>query len=136
MLIDTIKADMITAKKAGQKSKDSLLNTLYAEAVAIGKNAGNRPTTDIEVVKVIKKFINGLEETLKVLPLTKQDPFLEEIDILSAYLPRQLTREQLEDIISVKHTEGKNLGEIMKYLKETHDGLYDGKVASEIAKKL
>lgn len=136
MLIDTIKKDMITAKKAGQQNKGSLLNTLYAEAVTVGKNAGNRETTDTEVVTVIKKFIKNLEETLSVLPLTKQDPFLEEVDILGQYLPKQLTSVELEDIIKVQKTEGKNMGEIMKYLKDAYPGLYDGKVASEIAKRI
>jgi len=134
MLIDKIKEDMITAKKLGHKNKGSLLNTLYAEASAIGKNNGNRATTDAEVIAVIKKFLKNLEETLKSIPLTKQGPFLEEVDILNQYLPKQLSKEELTDIIKALDT--KNMGDIMKHLKDNYMGLYDGKVASEIVKGL
>ena len=144
MLIEKIKSDMIAAKKEGYKSKASILSTLYAEAVAVGKNNGNRQTTDAEVITVIKKFLKGIEETFDALGIPKGATSLpveaqaagHEMLILAEYLPKQLVREELEDIIGAQHRAGKNMGEIMKHLKENYAGLYDGKMASEIAKSL
>jgi len=138
MLIAKVKEDMITAKKAGDKNKASLLTTLYAEAVKVGKDKENRDSTDQEVIGVIKKFLKGIDETLQALGNegTAVEIFLAERNILNSYLPTQLNREELEDIIGALHRDGKNMGEIMKHLKENYVGLYDGKVASEIAKSL
>ena len=138
MLIEKIKADMITAKKAGDKNKASLLVTLYSEAVKVGKDKENRDSTDTEVVGVVKKFLNGIDETLQVLGNqgTAVQIFLQERDILNSYLPQQLDREELEDIIGPLHIAGKNMGEIMKHLKENYAGLYDGRIAADIIKRL
>lgn len=136
MLMEKIKADMITAKKAGEKNKATLLNTLYAEAGTVGKNKENRESTDQEVLSVIKKFIKGVDETLQALGNegTAVAIFLEEKKILESYMPQQLTREDLEDIIFGLKT--KDMATVMKHLKENYAGLYDGKTASEIVKKL
>lgn len=152
MLIEKIKLDMFTAKKAGDKVRGTLLNTLYGEASKVGKDQGNRLTTDAETIAVIKKFINNSEEFIKSL---KQQPLLDEkqcelcstleneIKILNEYLPKQLDSIELKRIMisyrNTKHDEGQvcpTMGEYMKLLKDHHAGLYDGKVAVEIAKSL
>lgn len=129
---------MLNAKKAADKNKASLLTTLYAEAVKVGKDKDNRLSTDEETLAVIKKFLKGVDETLQALNNegTAVQIFLSERSILNSYLPQQLDREELEDIIGPLHMQGKNMGEIMKHLKENYAGLYDGKLASEIVKKL
>lgn len=175
MLIEKIKADSIEARKAKETVKANLLVTLLAEVTKVGKDKGNRATTDEEAIAVIKKFLKGVEETLQALDAnlnsvaknyfavvenaaTKNLPAEEamagispaanaltvvkdninvanaEIDILHSYLPKQLTKEELEAII--KNLNTKNVGEIMKHLKDNYSGVYDGKLASEIAKGL
>lgn len=137
MLIDQIKNDMFLSKKSGEKIKSSLLTTLYAEAVRVGKDDGNRLTTDAEVVQVIKKFIKNNEETQNALATQGKhsQELISEADILKAYLPKQLSEMELTGIISSMKDLGKNMGDIMKHLKENYAGQYDGKLASEIAKK-
>lgn len=59
-----------------------------------------------------------------------------EIIILSGFLPKQLTEDELRGVIeSFKAANpDANMGAVMAYLKNEFAGLYDGKLASQIAK--
>ena len=61
-----------------------------------------------------------------------------EIVILEEYLPQQLSSADLEKIIvQLKETTpGLALNVVMKHLKDNYAGQYDGKSASEIAKRV
>lgn len=139
-LMNQIKQDQLQARKAREIKKASLLTTLIGEASIIGKNDGNRETTDEEVIRVIKKFIKGLQEVKQHSNDTAA--FCEcdvEIEILESYLPKMLTTEELEVIIKtmVEGAGGEaTMGSIMGALKSVYPGLYDGKVASGIVKEM
>lgn len=134
-LLQKLKNDQLSLRKL-KNSKDALiLTTLIGEASIIGKNNGNRESTDSEVITVIKKFIKNIEETLKIVP--DHEKSLYEKDILTKYLPEQLTNIELEDIVLKLKTENNfKMGDIMKYLKENFEGRYDGKNASQLIKKI
>jgi uncharacterized protein YqeY len=137
-LLEKIKTDMWDAKKTGNKIESSLLNTLYSDAALIGKNKGQRDTTDEEVVALVKNY---LKKNAEALELVKGDAnatalYHSEKVILERYLPQQLSDVELEGLISSLKDLGKNMGEIMKHLKESYAGRYDGQKASEIAKRV
>ena len=143
MLIDTIKADQLQARKDRYKDTAALLTTFYSEAAMIGKNDGGRTTTDEEVIALAKKFIKNAEERRDNLDKSDaryvNDGF--EINVLSQYLPTQMTDDELKEFIGeVIGTQGlqspKDMGVIMKELKTTKAGLYDGGKASQLAKAL
>ena len=61
-----------------------------------------------------------------------------EIAIIEEFLPKQLSADALEKIL-VEYkatTAGAAMSTAMKYLKEQYPGQYDGKSASEIAKRV
>ena len=137
-LLQRIKSDQVTARKEKNAISTSLLTTLLGEASMIGKNDGNRESTDAEVIAVIKKFIKNIDESLKVkpdkvLPLEKM--------LLEGYLPQQITGTQLEMtiqgiIVSVGAESVRDMGKVMKVLKDSYDGRYDGREASTFVKEL
>jgi uncharacterized protein len=138
-LLEQIKADQLQARKDRLTLKATLLTTLIGEAVMKGKNDGNRESTDDEVVEVVKKFIKNINDTIKFLTeggATETDERLitvkNERQILEAYLPQQLTEDQIVGFLKASglQTAGINKGICMKYLKENFAGRYDGKVAS------
>lgn len=142
-LIEQLKQDQLNARKARDTHKASLLTTLLGESMAIGKTDGNRETTDGEVIAMVRKFIKNLDQVIAVSD--EQDvayhEATSEIEILRQYLPVMLDEAQLRDTISaiVESSGGKgstNMGVVMKVLKATHDGQYDGKVASTIVKEV
>lgn len=142
-LLQQIKTDQINARKARAPLTAQLLTTLIGEAEMVGKNAGNREVTDIEVVSLIKKFIKNISEVLKVVDVNSEawDKATQEQMILEQYLPKQLTADQLRaELVSIStelnaHTL-REMGKVMKVLKERFDGQYDGAAASTIIKEV
>ena len=54
-ILNTIKNDNVTARKSRDIITSSLLSTLYAEAVNVGKNDGNRETSDKETEDMLNE---------------------------------------------------------------------------------
>ena len=141
-LLEKIKQDNIAARKAKNTVKFALLTTLVSEISNIGKNDGNRETTEPESIAVVKKFIKGVDETLKALEFSSNSRVLvaiEEKKILESYLPTQLSEIELTAVVdqiisTLADRSPKQMGVVMKRLKEMHDGRYDGKIASGIIK--
>jgi hypothetical protein len=128
MLIDTIKSDLLLARKMGISTEKNLLTTLVGDAERIGKDKGNRLPTDDEVLAVVKKFLKGIEENIKLkdLPI-----FHEEAAILKRYMPKMLSDESLKQIILDFSKVEPNKGKIMGLLAKSYKNMYDGKKAAE-----
>lgn len=144
-LFNQIKSDQLAARKAKDGLKATLLTTLIGELTAIGKNDGNREVTDADVVKLVKKFLDGVNETIALMTdFSNKDGnadryvnLLKEQCYLTNYMPQQMDEAKLTDLLSelVKEV-GPNLGKLMGLLKERYAGQYDGKIASDVAKKI
>ena len=66
-IVTNIKAASLQARKDRNAPKAALLSTLLGEVQMIGKNNGNRESTDGEAIAVIKKMLNNTTETLNIL---------------------------------------------------------------------
>ncbi len=132
-LMQQIKADQLQARKDRNSEKSSLLTTLIGEAAMIGKNDGNRESTDAEVVGVIRKFLKNVQENKDIASKWSDQIAIARLDveseILSVYLPTQMTAEQIKIALLGRE---KNKGLLMKHLKENFAGRYDGKLAAQI----
>ena len=143
-----IKGDLLEARKSDEHVKKNLLSTLYSETALLGKKKGNRPVeeiTDEETIVVIKKFIKGAEEAYHLCldngRSEKAATAQEELDILKAYLPAQLSEEFLEQFVKgfleKSPQKGKQvIGSIMKELNQHYQGRFDGRKANEIISRL
>lgn len=139
-LLQRIKDDSLTARKDKLSGAAILLTTLYSEAAMVGKNNGNRETSDTEVIAIVKKFKANNEETLKVLADTDEryHQALAENEILDRYLPKQMSEDELQSIVTKLIAEHaipktpKSMGSVMKLLKDGFEGRYDGALASKI----
>jgi uncharacterized protein len=133
-LIDTLRAAQLQARKDKLTTETSLYTTLLGEALMIGKNNGNRPTTDTEVVAVVQKFLKNNQETVSILTKDGRDTaiLLHEQRLLMAMLPKQLTSEELT-LLAQSHT-SLGLPGFMQFLKKNHAGQYDGKLAASVSK--
>ena len=134
-MINRLKADRMTARKEGAKIKSNILTTLVGE---VETNLKRDPKFD--VIALIKKFVKNNEETIKSLGDidSNVDNILKtEIQILSEYLPKQLTVDEIRAIIIdiSKVTDG-NIGMIMKHFKENYSGRYDGSVVAKTIREV
>lgn len=127
MLIDTIKSDLLLARKLNNPVEKNLLTTLVGDAERVGKDKGNRLPTDDEVQAVVKKFMKGVEENIK---LKDMPIFQEEKSILARYLPKMLSQESLANIINDLVAKHNNKGLVMKELAACYKNMYDGKIVA------
>lgn len=138
-LFAQIKSDQLAARKAKQTLAATLLTTLIGELTAIGKNDGNREVTDADVVKLVKKFLDGINESIKYMESAKNEEALVmlrgEASILAPYLPQQMDEASLTVAVkAIVLEQGPNMGKVMAALKAMYAGKYDGGMASKIVK--
>lgn len=142
-LMEILKRDQLQARKDRDTVMSGLLTTLISDAAMIGKNDGNRETTDLEVIRIIKKFMANIDDTLKI---REDEKLVHEKAILEAYLPQQLSEDDMRAAISIAYIElmkprmgepltMKDMGRIMKLLQEKYAGRLDGKVASQLVRE-
>jgi len=145
MILEKIKADNLTARKSKDKFTSGILTTLIGEIEMVGKNAGNRAPTDAEAVKVITKFQKGTKENINLIMKRENTRGIialeDEFSLYEKYLPKQFDEDELHLKISkiindISATSMKDMGNIMKTLKERYAGLYDGKLASKLIKEI
>lgn len=145
-LVLQIKADQLQARKDRAKATAASLTTLLGDVEAIGKNDGNRETTDDETIAVIKKFIKNIDITIDNSHSGYEHlvDLHNEKDLLEAYLPAQLSEEEITKIVDdlciqitilAEPLTMKCMGQIMKHLNENYSGQFDGSLASSIVKK-
>lgn len=144
-LLETLQKDQLQSRKDRDAIKTSLLTTLFSEAVNVGKNQGNRASTDEEVIAVIKKFVKGSKENIEIYTKTGKTEALnlanQELDILQTYLPQTVS----EDVLKVRIVEvmsklnlpkeSSSLGKVIKELKNEFGSTLDGALASKLVKE-
>ncbi len=133
-LLDTIRKSQLQARKEKRAADASTLTTLIGEAEMIGKNDGNRASTDAEVVNVIKKFVKNIDETLTVLvkdssKADRVEALTSEKALLVTFLPQQLSEDQLRTILggfvsALTEKNPKMMGKVLASLKEQYAGQY------------
>lgn len=145
MLYETISNDMKEAMKAHDKET---LNTIRLLKSAIDlylvNNKMERNTCSDEIVidivsKQVKTHKESIEEFKKGNRQDLVDNLLREINLLSKYLPKQLTKEEITAEIDkvfdkIKPTSMKNMGLIMKELTPIFRGKADMKTVNEIVR--
>jgi uncharacterized protein YqeY len=139
MLLETIKSDLNESRRSGDSAKRDILTVLLSQVEARIKDTGQE-VVDADVINLVKKCIKEREE-LAGAYVTAGRPTLNidtEISILKAYIPQQISREDLKTIITTvkevsANADGPKLkGVVMKYLKQNYDGTYDPSMASSI----
>lgn len=135
LLIDRLCADRTNFRKDRDNDRANILGCVIADAVALANKVEKRSPTDEECLKVIQKMVTSLDETIKVT-----NSYTDRIQrtVLQGYLPEKITGQNLENyILGYIMSDGDNvkLKDVMTYLAKTIPGQYDGKEASEIAKR-
>lgn len=95
-----------------------------------------------QVTAVLKTELKKRKESLEYAEKDNRAEMIAEIKaeiaLIESFLPQQLSDQDLEKIIVDLKNENPaaNMGAIMKSLKEKFSGQYDGKMASDIAKRV
>jgi uncharacterized protein len=146
VLRDQINNALKGAMKAGDTRRVSTLRLINADILKRETSAAERvKLTDAEILDVMGKMIKQRHESLDIYEkagraeLAAQER--EEIEIISAYLPQQLSDIEAGEAISelIKELEAatlKDMGRTMTALKERFSGRMDFGKASAMVKRL
>lgn len=135
MLFEQINEDIKQAMLKKEKEKLDALRGL--KALFIENKTSKSPIAEMDVlincVKKLKGSLESFPDGHEIKLKTER-----EIEILSHYMPKQLTSDEVKNIISeiIKNTPGANQGIVMKELTPKIKGQFDGKAASELVKSL
>jgi len=147
VLRDEISTSLKEAMKAGQARRVSTLRLVNAAILSRETSGAQRVTLgDAEILDVMQKMIKQREESLEIYQkagraeLAAQER--EEIDIISAYLPKRMSDLEAAEAISslVKEIGAetlKDMGRTMAALKQRFSGRMDfGKAGGRVKKLL
>ncbi len=124
MNIETINNDMKEAMKSGNKFELNVLRMLKS-ALQNEKIAKNHDLDENEIIAVIKKQVKVRKDSLKEYQEYNREDLVEgltkEIDILTKYLPEELSEEEIDKVINdvftkLNPTSIKDMGNVMKEL--------------------
>ena len=141
--IETLRADILSARKAKDATKVAFLSALLSDIVKRGKDDGNREPNPEDFSLTIRKFLKGITQGIDDCLKMGRDysKLKNERDILMDYLPKQLELDSLKGeifkiLVEIGDQSPKAMGAVMKLLKERFDGQYDNKIASTLIKSM
>lgn len=136
-IIQTLKTESLRLRKARNPVAASITFAI-AEIEAVGKNSGNRATTEEEAAKVVQKLVATLQDNLKyALRESDKNYINEQISILQAVLPQQISEAEIRSYLYIQFGDGTaSKGEMMKSLKQTYGPKVDLAKAGIIMKEL
>ena len=132
-LFDQISEDIKSAMKARDKVRlETLRNIKKVFLEAKTAPGANDTLADADALKIISKLAKQGKETAATYTQAGRqdlaDAELAQVEVLESYLPKQLSQEEI--------TSMKEMGKVMGTASKQLAGKADGRVISEIVKKL
>lgn len=144
MLEEKILNDYKQAMKVKDTFKSSVLSYLRAEIMNVAIAKKKKTLEDNDCLAVIKKQIKQHQDSISQFKQGNRNDLADkearEMEILQAYLPPQLSEDELkkliEEIISSTGAQGlKDMGKVMKEVTAQIVGRADGKLVSALVKE-
>lgn len=143
-LIEKINSDYITAYKAKDESKISVLRLLKS-ALKNAEIAKKSSLDESEVIAVLKKEAKQRKDSIEVYTTSGRNDTAkieaDELEIISSYLPNQMPEDEARKIIEdvIAETGAKSLsdmGRVIGTVMAKHKDSMDGGMVSAIVKDL
>ena len=138
-----------TALKSKDKNKISTYRLILSgiKDLDISNRSGpnKKETDDEDIKKLLKKMIKQRNESVEIYKKNKREDLFKieqgEIDLLSTYLPKQLSEEETKKICSeiiakVGAQDIKDMGKVMGELKKSYSDSIDFSKAGSILKEM
>ena len=144
-LKEKINLDLKDAMKAGDKVRLSTVRSIRALILDFEKSGANRELTPDEEMSLVssaaKKRKDSIEQYRNANRIDLAEIEEKELEILSKYLPKQLTEEELEDAIrklatEIGATSKADFPKLMPLSAKTFKGKADGRKVKEIVDRI
>ena len=122
-----------------------LIVSAIKDAVIANRGKDSKELTDQDIMGLLKKMVKQRNESCEVYKKAGREELLasetKEIEVISSFLPKQLTEEETkkicEDIIKkVGAASIKDMGKVMGELKKTHADVLDFSKVGSIIKTI
>jgi uncharacterized protein YqeY len=143
-MYEQIKKDMVEAMKSGDKFKLNVIRMLKSAIMLKEIEVKPNELTDDDTLAVVKSEVKkrkgSIEEFEKYGKLDQVEDLKKEVEILSVYLPEELSEEALlkiidEGIKEVGAESIKDMGKVMKYVTEKAGAAADMSKVSVLVKQ-
>jgi uncharacterized protein YqeY len=134
--------DLARAMKAREMQRVYVLRGLIAAAKLLKVEKKGASLAEADLVQVVRREIRKREEAEEFAAKAGRDDVVAqnraERQLLAAYAPPELPPEELESTIRslVADPATRSLGAVMGVLRSRYAGRFDGKAASELARRL
>ena len=148
-LKETIETEYKNALKAKDKTKIStyrlILSSIKDLDITNRSGPNKKETDDEDIKKLLKKMVKQRAESIDIYKKNNREDLLEveqsEYDILTGFLPKQLSEEETKkictDIIAkLGASSVKDMGKVMGELKKLHSNEIDFSKAGPLIKEL
>ena len=137
MVKERITKEIKDAMKSGDKLKVSVLRMLLADIINVEKSG-----KDFKLIDVIKGYAKKLKKTIEEYErLHIKDKIVsynEELKIVEEFLPKQMSDEELEKVVTelIESEKPKDIGSAMKIVMGKYKDIADGKKVQALVKEL
>ncbi len=139
-LLTQLRKDNMQAMKSHDTVKKGVLS-LVISAIALKEKESGTVLSKEEELTFVQKELKQTRETLAETPSSREDLIAEtntKIAILESYLPRQLTEDEIRNVIETILSENdlepvkKSQGVVMKEIMAKYKGQTDGKTVNKV----
>ena len=142
-----MKEELLKALKEAMKNKDEIKKdtiTLLRSAILQVEKDNQKQLSEDEMLAIVSKEVKKRKESIADYEKANREDIVQklkkEIEILSEYLPEQLSEEEIikiveEAINETGATSPRDMGKVMQAIRPKTNGKADGKVVSQIVRK-
>lgn len=142
---ERISADLKSAIKAKEEVKIRTIRMIKAEIMNYETSGKDKVVDEEAFIKLLRTLKKQREDSIEQYRKVERDDLaekeVEEVKVIEEYLPKALSKEELESIIKkvIEETEAKSMkdmGKVMKKANAEIAGRADGKTISTIVRTL
>lgn len=144
-LEEKIMQDLKTAMKAKDEAALRGIRAVKAAILLVKTDGSGKPIDEEREIQILQKLVKQRKESLEIYEKQNREDLAkverDEIAIIERYLPQQLSESELENVLTeiinkVGATSAKDLGKVMGLASKELAGKADGKMISQVAKRL
>lgn len=142
-----MKEELLKALKEAMKNKDEIKKdtiTLLRSAILQVEKDNQKQLSEDEMLAIVSKEVKKRKESIADYEKANREDIAQklkkEIEILSEYLPEQLSEDEIIKIVEVAINETgaaspRDMGKVMQAIRPKTNGKADGKVVSQIVRE-
>ncbi|HLS08531.1 GatB/YqeY domain-containing protein [Lentibacillus sp.] len=143
-LVEQLNQDMKQAMKNKEKDRLAVIRMLKASLQNESIKLGNKNLSEDEELTVLSREMKQRKDSLQEFKSAERDDLVDkleiEINVIKAYMPQQLSEEELEEIVKatireVNATSKKDMGKVMSTIMPKVKGQADGAQINKLVQK-